>query len=63
MMNQMSSMVGPHAEMECAGLDTKLLMALANDDDVEVMHHSDKGDHRWRPNRQEKAKLLNHIGD
>ncbi len=43
-------------------LDTaKLLVALANDDDVEVMHPSDDGDHRWKLNRQEKAKLLNHI--
>jgi hypothetical protein len=43
-------------------LDTaKLLVALANDDDVEVMDPSDDGDHRWKLNRQEKAQLLNRI--
>jgi hypothetical protein len=36
-------------------------MALANDDDVAVMHPSDNGGHRWKLNRQEKTKLLNHI--
>jgi hypothetical protein len=39
----------------------RLLLALANDDDVEVMHLSDNGEHRWKLNRQEKAKLLNHV--
>jgi hypothetical protein len=39
----------------------KLLVALGNEFDVEVMHTSDSGDHRWKLNRQEKATLLNHI--
>lgn len=39
----------------------KLLVALANEYDVEVMHTSDSGDHRWKLNSQEKAKLLSHI--
>ncbi len=39
----------------------KLLVALANHYDVEVMHTSDSGDHRWKLNREEKARLLNHI--
>jgi hypothetical protein len=39
----------------------KLLVALANHYDVEVMHTSDRGDHRWKLNRDEKARLLNHI--
>jgi hypothetical protein len=39
----------------------KLLVALANHYDVEVMHTSDSGGHRWKLNREEKARLLNHI--
>jgi hypothetical protein len=39
----------------------KLLVALANEYDVEVVHTADSGDHRWKLNRQEKATLLNHI--
>jgi hypothetical protein len=39
----------------------KLLVALANHYDVEVMHTSDSGDHRWKLNREERARLLNHI--
>jgi hypothetical protein len=34
---------------------TKLLVALANEYDVEVMHTADSGDHRWKLNRQEKS--------
>jgi hypothetical protein len=39
----------------------KLLVALANEYDVEVVHTADSGDHRWKLNQQEKATLLNHI--
>jgi len=49
--------VSAHTLLDAA----KLLVALANDDDVEVMHTSSNGDHRWKLNRQEKANLLNHI--
>ena len=38
-----------------------LLSALSNDDNIEVMHTSEKSDHRWRLNREEKVNLLNHI--
>jgi hypothetical protein len=35
-----------------------VLAALNTGDDVEVMHVSDNGDHRWRLNWQEKGNLL-----
>jgi hypothetical protein len=38
-----------------------LLSALSNDDNIEVMHTSENGDHCWRLNREEKVNLLNHI--
>jgi len=34
-----------------------LRQAADNDADIEVMHTSDKGDHRWMLNRQEKERL------
>lgn len=39
----------------------RLLSALSNDNNIEVMHTAEKGDHRWRLNKEEKLNLLNHI--
>jgi hypothetical protein len=34
-----------------------LWQALDDGADIEVMHTSDKGDHRWRLNREERERL------
>jgi hypothetical protein len=38
--------------------DEDLWQALESGADVEVMHVSDKGDHLWKLNREERANLL-----
>ena len=51
----------PYCEQTVAAVstltDTKLWAALENDADVEVMHVSPDGDHRWNLNHYEKEHL------
>lgn len=55
----------PHCEMKIHGVTTilggaDLDRALENDGDIEVVHMNtpnNEGDHRWRLNREEKARM------